>query len=158
MAVGIGYDVHRFASDRKLILGGVEIPFERGLLGHSDADVLTHAIMDCLLGAAGLPDIGQQFPDTDSQYLGISSMLLLQRVAELIAFKQLKVHNIDATIIMERPKLAPHIPAMRERLAGALGISPTLINVKATTNERLGFVGREEGVAALAVAQLDAQA
>jgi len=155
MSVGIGYDVHRFADDRALVLGGVEIPFERGLLGHSDADVLTHAIMDCLLGAAGLPDIGQHFPDTDPLYAGVSSLILLEKVAGLIASRQLKVHNIDATVIMERPKLAPHIPAMKRRLAHTLGIPYEKVNIKATTNEQLGFVGREEGVAALAVAQLD---
>lgn len=155
MAVGIGYDVHRLAEERKLVLGGVEIPSERGLLGHSDADVLTHAIMDALLGAAGLPDIGYHFPDSDPRFQGISSLLLLQQVGELIASEQLKVHNIDATIIMERPRLAPHMPVMRQRLAGALNISWEKINIKATTNERLGFIGREEGVAAMAVAQLD---
>ncbi len=155
MAVGIGYDVHRFADDRKLVLGGVEIGFARGLLGHSDADVLTHAIMDALLGAAGLPDIGQHFPDTDARLKGVSSLLLLGKVAELIATKQLTVHNIDATVIMERPRLAPHIPSMREQLARTLCISAEKVNIKATTNERLGFIGREEGVAVMAVAQLD---
>ncbi len=154
MRIGMGYDVHRLVPDRKLILGGVEIPHECGLLGHSDADVLVHAIMDALLGAAALGDIGKHFPDTDPQYAGISSMVLLQRVADLLAQKGYLVDNIDATVIAQRPKLRPYMEQMEENIAHTLGIAPEQVNVKATTEEGLGFSGREEGIAAQAVCLL----
>ena len=154
MRVGIGYDVHRLAPHRKLVLGGVEIPFDKGLAGHSDADVLTHAIMDALLGAAGLPDIGALFPTDDPRYAGASSLKLLQHVAELLAQHGLSVGNIDATVIAERPKIAPVAQAMRQRLGESLGVPPERIAIKATTNEGLGFLGRAEGIAAIAVALL----
>lgn len=154
MRIGHGYDVHRLVEGRKLILGGVEVPHELGLLGHSDADVLTHAVMDALLGAAGLWDIGHAFPDTDDAYKNISSLILLERVREMLAAQGLRVSNVDATILVQRPKLAPHIPAMRENLARVLGISFGQINVKATTEEGLGFTGQQEGIAAHAVALL----
>lgn len=154
MRIGHGYDVHRLVEERRLILGGVEVPHELGLLGHSDADVLTHAVMDALLGAAGLWDIGHAFPDTDDAYKDISSLILLERVREMLAAQGFRVGNIDATILAQRPKLAPHIPAMRENLARVLAISPGQINVKATTEEGLGFTGRQEGIAAHAVALL----
>ena len=154
MRIGHGYDVHRLVEERKLILGGVEIPHVKGLLGHSDADVLTHAIMDALLGAAGLWDIGHAFPDTDPAYKGISSLLLLERVMKMLEEKGLRVSNVDATILAQKPKLAPHIPQMRENLAQVIGIPQERINVKATTEEGLGFSGAEEGVAAHAVALL----
>ena len=154
MRIGHGYDVHRFAPDRKLILGGVEIPYEYGLLGHSDADVLLHAVMDALLGAAALPDIGQQFSDKDPAYAGISSVKLLARVSELIAQGGYTIGNIDATILCQRPKLAPHIPLMREIIAGTLGTELSQVNVKATTEEGLGFTGSGEGIAAHAVVLL----
>lgn len=150
--VGEGYDIHRFDPSRPLILGGVRISETGGLLGHSDADVLIHAVMDALLGAAGCPDIGHYFPDNDDRFLGISSLVLLGRVAEILAEKGYAVGNIDSTVIAEAPKLAPHIPAMREKLAEALQISPEQINIKVTTNEKLGAIGRKEGIAALATA------
>ena len=149
--VGHGYDVHRLKAGRALIIGGVKINHEMGLDGHSDADVLIHAIMDALLGAVGLGDIGRHFPDTDRKFLGISSMLLLERVAGLVSDEGYKVSNIDATVVMQRPKLAPHIPKMQEKIAKTLGISVSRVNIKATTEERLGFTGSEEGAAAHAV-------
>ena len=152
MRVGMGYDVHKLVEGRDLIIGGVRIPHTLGLLGHSDADVLLHAIMDALLGAAGLGDIGKHFPDTDPQYKGISSMKLLSHVAELIREKGYVVENIDATIIAQRPKMRPHIDQMRENIAKALGVETDQINVKATTEEGLGFTGTGEGISAQAVA------
>ena len=152
---GIGYDSHRLAQGRRLILGGVEIPHEQGLEGHSDADVLTHAVIDALLGAAGLGDIGEHFPDTDERYRDADSIELLQAVVAMIAAEGLALVNVDCTVIMEAPKLAPHRDAIRERLAEALGVQPQRVNVKASTGERMGFVGRGEGVAALAIAGLD---
>lgn len=154
MRIGHGYDVHRLVAGRKLILGGVEIPHTLGLLGHSDADVLTHAVMDALLGAAGQWDIGHAFPDTDAAYAGISSLVLLERVMQRLAELKLKVGNVDATVLAQRPKLAPYIPQMRENLARLLGVSPDRVNIKATTEEKLGFTGQEEGIAAHAVALL----
>lgn len=150
--VGHGYDVHRLTEGRKLILGGVEIPFEKGLLGHSDADVLAHGVMDALLGAAGLGDIGRHFPDTDPAYRGADSLELLARVAGLLGERGWSVGNVDATILAQRPKLAPHIPQMAENLAKAMGVPPDRVNVKATTEEGLGFTGSGEGMAAHAVA------
>ena len=155
MRIGHGYDVHRLVEGRKLILGGVEVPHALGLLGHSDADVLTHAVMDALLGAAGLWDIGHAFPDTDAAYEGISSLLLLERVKGMLEEKGLRVGNIDATVIAQRPKLAPYIPTMREKLAEVLCISLDRLNIKATTEEGLGFSGRQEGISAHAVALLE---
>jgi 2-C-methyl-D-erythritol 2,4-cyclodiphosphate synthase len=155
LRIGHGYDVHRLTEGRKLILGGVEIPWERGLLGHSDADVLTHAIMDALLGAAGLWDIGHAFPDTDPSLEGISSMILLERTVKLISEKGYQTVNVDATIIAQQPKLAPYIPRMRREIAQRLNIAPGLVNVKATTEEHLGFTGTGEGMAAHAVALLE---
>ncbi|MDI6907550.1 MAG: 2-C-methyl-D-erythritol 2,4-cyclodiphosphate synthase [Thermoanaerobacterales bacterium] len=152
MRTGFGYDVHRLVEDRPLILGGVNISYPRGLLGHSDADVLTHAVMDALLGAAALGDIGQYFPDTDPRYEGASSLDLLAAVARLLADKGLTVNNIDATVVAQAPKLAPHIPAMRANLARVLGLNPDRVSVKATTTEGLGFTGTGEGIAAHAVA------
>lgn len=154
MRVGFGYDVHRFEPDRKLILGGVEIPFEKGLLGHSDADVLIHAIMDALLGGCALGDIGVHFPDTDKKYEGISSLELLKCVKELISSKGYSIVNIDATIVIQRPKIAPYIGEMINNLSQILEIEQGRINIKATTEERLGFSGREEGACAYAVASL----
>ncbi|HWE64740.1 MAG TPA: 2-C-methyl-D-erythritol 2,4-cyclodiphosphate synthase [Chloroflexota bacterium] len=154
LRVGIGYDVHPFAEGRPLILGGIALSHTRGLAGHSDADVLLHAIADALLGAAGLGDIGQQFPPGDPQYAGIASTILLERVAMLLARDGWRIANIDSTLIAERPRINPAVPRMRERIAATLGIEPARIGVKATTNERLGFVGREEGIAAIAVALL----
>lgn len=154
MRIGHGYDVHRLVEDRALVLGGVEIPHAKGLLGHSDADVLTHAVMDALLGAAGLWDIGHAFPDTDPAYKGISSMVLLERVMEMLNDKGLSVGNVDTTILAQQPKLAPHIPQMRANLARIMGVSEDRVNVKATTEEGLGFTGAEEGIAAHAVALL----
>ena len=155
MRIGHGYDVHRLVPERKLILGGVEIPFELGLLGHSDADVLTHALMDALLGAAGLGDIGGAFPDSDPAYEGISSLLLLERVVGMLAGKGLRVGSADMTILCQRPKLAGHLPQIRALLAQYLGIPGDRVNVKATTEEGLGFTGRGEGVAAHAVVLLE---
>lgn len=157
MRIGHGYDVHRLVEGRKLILGGQEIDHYYGLLGHSDADVLTHAVMDALLGAAGSWDIGHAFPDTDPAYEGISSLTLLERVMTMLDEKGFRVVNVDATILAQRPKLAPHIPAMRENLAHTIGISESRINIKATTEEGLGFTGKEEGIAAHAVVLLDEQ-
>ena len=154
MRVGHGYDVHRLVEGRKLILGGVEIPWEKGLLGHSDADVLVHAVMDALLGAAGLWDIGHAFPDNDPAYTGIDSMLLLARVRDMLTDKGYTVGNVDATILAQRPKLAGHIPQMRRNIAQVLGVEEDCINVKATTEEGLGFTGSGEGMAAHAVALL----
>lgn len=151
MRVGIGYDVHRLTENRKLILGGVEIPYERGLLGHSDADVIVHAIMDALLGAAALGDIGRHFPDTDPEYEGISSIALLERVARLLDESGYAVGNIDSIIIAQQPKMMPHIEAMRRNVAKALGIGTGQVSIKATTQEKLGFTGRGEGIAAQAV-------
>ena len=152
MRIGHGYDVHRLVEGRKLILGGVEIPFEKGLLGHSDADVLAHAVMDALLGAAALGDIGKLFPDSDPAYAGADSLVLLRRVAEVLAEHGYGIGNVDATVLAQRPKLAPHIPAMRERLAAAKGVGPGRVSVKATNEEGLGFNGTGEGIAAHAVA------
>ena len=155
MRVGHGYDVHRLVAGRKLILGGVDIPWEMGLLGHSDADVLVHAVMDALLGAAGLWDIGHAFPDNDPAYAGIDSMLLLARVRDMLEEKGYTVGNVDATILAQRPKLAPHIPQMRRNISQVLGVEEDCINVKATTEEGLGFTGSGEGMAAHAVALLN---
>lgn len=154
MRIGHGYDVHRLVEGRKLILGGVEIPWEKGLLGHSDADVLTHAVMDALLGAAGLGDIGRHFPDTDPAYAGADSLKLLEHVAELLEQEGWEVNNVDSTILAQRPKLAPHIPKMRENLAERMGLLTAQVNVKATTEEGLGFTGAGEGMAAHAVCLL----
>ncbi|MCI8374385.1 MAG: 2-C-methyl-D-erythritol 2,4-cyclodiphosphate synthase [Lachnospiraceae bacterium] len=154
MRVGMGYDVHKLVEGRALILGGVDIPYEKGLLGHSDADVLVHAIMDALLGAAALGDIGQHFPDTDPAYQGISSIRLLEQVGTLLEDANYVVGNIDATIIAQRPKMAPHIRAMREHVAGALKLSLSQINIKATTEEGLGFTGTGEGISAQAICAL----
>ena len=151
---GIGYDVHQFAEGRKMVLGGVEIPFERGLLGHSDADVLLHAIADAVLGAAALGDIGAHFPPSDASFKDADSLLLLQRACALVLSAGYVINNIDATVIAEAPRVGPHAPLMRERIAGACGIGIDDVSVKATTNERMGFVGREEGIAALAIATI----
>ncbi len=153
--VGHGYDVHRLVEGRKLILGGVDIPWEKGLLGHSDADVLVHAVMDALLGAAGLGDIGQHFPDTDPAYAGADSLGLLEHVTDLLRERGYAVGNVDATILAQRPKLAPHISKMRENLARAMGVDHDRVNVKATTEEGLGFTGSGEGMAAHAVALIE---
>ena len=154
MRVGMGYDVHKLTENRDLILGGVKIPWEKGLLGHSDADVLIHAVMDALLGAAALGDIGRHFPDTDPEYKGISSVKLLLHVAELLKEHGYEVGNIDATIIAQKPKMAPHIPQMRKNMAEALGIPESKINVKATTEEGLGFTGSGEGISSQAICLL----
>lgn len=150
----MGYDVHRLVEERKLILGGVEIPYEKGLLGHSDADVLLHAIMDALLGAAALGDIGKHFPDSDPAYKGISSIKLLEHVAKLLEDENYVIGNIDATIIAQRPKMAPHIPLMRENIAKALQIEENRVNIKATTEEGLGFTGTGEGISSQAICAL----
>mgnify|MGYP000894721617 CR=1 FL=1 len=155
MRVGMGYDVHRLVGDRPLILGGVVIPWEKGLLGHSDADVLTHAIMDALLGAAALGDIGRHFPDSEEAYRGISSLLLLKRVSGLLREKGCGIVNIDAVIIAQKPKMMPYIPKMIENISSVLNIDKMCINIKATTTEGLGFSGREEGIAAQAVALIE---
>ena len=154
MRIGQGYDVHRLAENRKLILGGVEIEFERGLLGHSDADVLVHAIMDALLGAAALGDIGHLFPDNDPAYSGADSILLLKEVARRLRENGFEIGNIDATVMAQRPKLAPHIQKMRENIAAACGIAADCVSVKATTEEGLGFTGSGEGMSASAVCLL----
>ena len=154
MRIGTGYDVHKLVENRKLILGGVEIPYEKGLLGHSDADVLIHAIMDAILGAAALGDIGMHFPDNDDAYKGISSIVLLKKVAEIIKNEGYEIGNIDSTIIAQRPKLAMYIPAMRENIANALEISVSQVNVKATTEEGLGFTGEGLGIASQAICML----
>ncbi len=154
MRVGQGYDVHRLTEDRKLILGGVEIPFEKGLLGHSDADVLVHALMDALLGAASLGDIGHLFPDNDPAYEGADSIELLRRVSTLLNDHHFRIGNVDCTVIAQRPKLAPFIPAMRQRIALAMNVDPFRVSVKATTEEHLGFTGQGLGIAAQAIALL----
>jgi 2-C-methyl-D-erythritol 2,4-cyclodiphosphate synthase len=152
MSTGIGYDCHRFASGRRLVLGGVQVEHDRGLEGHSDADVLTHAIIDAMLGAGALGDIGQHFPDTDPRYAGADSLELLRAAVTLLAGAGLAATHVDATVVLERPKLAPVRDAMRERLAAALGLDLHHVSVKATRGEGMGFVGREEGIAALAIA------
>ncbi|MCR4416219.1 MAG: 2-C-methyl-D-erythritol 2,4-cyclodiphosphate synthase [Ignavibacteria bacterium] len=152
--LGIGYDVHKFVSGRKLILGGIEIPSEAGLDGHSDADVLLHSICDALLGAASLGDIGKHFPNTDERFKDISSLILLEKVNELIASQNYLIGNIDSTILAEKPKLLPYIDIMRGKIATTLKINPDQISIKATTNEKMGFVGRQEGIAAISVALL----
>lgn len=154
MRIGQGIDAHALVAGRKLIIGGVQIPFEKGLAGHSDADVLIHAVCDALLGAAGLGDIGAHFPDSDARYQDIDSRKLLREVAQLIGKNSWRVANVDATIIAQSPKMAPHIPAMRAHLAADLGVAPGSINIKAKTTEKLGFVGRGEGIVAEAVALL----
>ncbi|NLM35959.1 MAG: 2-C-methyl-D-erythritol 2,4-cyclodiphosphate synthase [Clostridiales bacterium] len=154
MRIGMGYDVHRLVENRDLIIGGVNIPYERGLAGHSDADVLIHAIMDSILGAAALGDIGKHFPDTDPQYKGASSIALLKHVAGLIKEKGYEIINIDATIIAQSPKMAPHIWAMRENIAKALNIDVDQVNVKATTEEGLGFTGKGEGISSQSICLL----
>jgi 2-C-methyl-D-erythritol 2,4-cyclodiphosphate synthase len=154
---GIGYDVHRLAEGRKLILGGVEITHTRGLEGHSDADVLSHAIADALLGAIGAGDIGQHFPNTDESIRGINSIEILKHVSKLLAESQARALNVDATIIAEEPKLVPHIEAMRKIIADAIGVSISNISVKATTNEKLGAIGRSEGIAAIGVATVEVE-
>ena len=156
MRIGHGYDVHRLVEGRKLILGGVEVPYEKGLLGHSDADVLAHAVMDAVLGAAALGDIGQHFPDTAEEYAGADSLMLARRVAEIMIGHGWRIENIDATILCQRPKLAPHIPAMRAKLAEAFGMPVDAVSVKATTEEHLGFTGEGLGIAAHAVALIEA--
>jgi 2-C-methyl-D-erythritol 2,4-cyclodiphosphate synthase len=153
--VGIGYDSHRLVEGRPLLLGGVEIESELGPLGHSDADVLAHAVIDALLGAAGLGDIGQHFPDTDERWRGADSIALLEQVAAMLSERGLRVVNVDCTVIMEAPKIAPHRDAIRARLAAALGLGEGQVNVKASTGERMGFVGRGEGAAALAIAAIE---
>ena len=155
MRIGKGYDVHRLVEGRKLILGGVDIPYEKGLLGHSDADVLVHAVMDSLLGAAALGDIGKHFPDTDEKYKGISSLELLKHVSLLLESKGYSIINVDATIIAQKPKMAPHILKMRENMASVLGIDVDLINVKATTEEGLGFTGEGLGIASDAICLIE---
>lgn len=154
MRIGMGYDVHKLVEGRKLIMGGVEIPYERGLLGHSDADVLIHAVMDSLLGAAALGDIGKHFPDTDPKYSGISSIVLLEKVGKLLSNAGYTIGNIDSTIIAQKPKMAPHIELMRKNIAAALQIEVDKIGIKATTEEGLGFTGRGEGISAQSIALL----
>jgi 2-C-methyl-D-erythritol 2,4-cyclodiphosphate synthase len=151
---GIGYDSHRLVEGRRLVIGGVEIPYERGLYGHSDSDVLTHAVIDALLGAAGLGDIGEHFPDTDERWRDADSIQLLEAVVAMLGGEGAQIVNVDCTVIMEAPKLSPHRQAIRARLAEALGLEMQRVNVKATTGEGMGFVGRGEGVAALAVASI----
>lgn len=155
MRIGTGYDVHRLVEDRKLILGGVEIPYEKGLLGHSDADVLVHAVMDALLGAAALGDIGGHFPDSDPRYEGADSLALLREVCRILREAGFEPGNVDATIVAQAPKLAPHIPAMRSNIAAAMGLDTSCVSVKATTEERLGFTGEGLGIAAQAAALID---
>lgn len=155
LRVGMGYDVHQLVEERKLIIGGVEIPHHKGLLGHSDADVLIHAIMDALIGAIGEGDIGKHFPDTDAKYKGINSMELLQHVGQLLKEKNAVIHNIDATIIAQQPKMAPHIMKMRENVAEVLQIQVSQINIKATTEEKLGFTGEEKGISSQAITLVD---
>ncbi|MFA5172287.1 MAG: 2-C-methyl-D-erythritol 2,4-cyclodiphosphate synthase [Sulfuriferula sp.] len=157
LRIGHGFDVHAFASERKLIIGGVDIPYELGLAGHSDADVLLHAICDALLGAAGLGDIGRHFPDTDARFKGIDSRRLLREVANLIAQQGYQLGNLDSTIIAQAPKMAPHIATMQANIAADLGVDMSAVNVKATTTEKLGFTGRGEGIAAEAVCMLYAK-
>lgn len=155
LRIGHGYDVHAFADNRRCIIGGVDIPYEKGLLGHSDADVLLHAISDSLLGAAAMGDIGKHFPDTDPEFEGADSLVLLKYVVKLISEKGYKVNNIDATVIAQAPKMAPHIEQMRKKIADALQVDVDCVNVKATTEERLGFTGRKEGVSAHCVCLLE---
>ena len=155
MRIGHGYDVHRLVEGRKLILGGVEIPFEKGLDGHSDADVLTHAVMDALLGAAALGDIGKLFPDSDDRYLGADSIELLKTVAAVLATHGWRLGNLDATVIAQRPKLAPYIDKMRQQIAAALGVDVSAVSIKATTEEHLGFTGDGSGIAAHAVCLIE---
>ncbi len=154
MRIGMGYDVHPLVEGRDLILGGVSIPFEKGLKGHSDADVLVHAVMDALLGAAAMGDIGKLFPDTDERYRGISSLVLLRSVGELIAQRSYRIENIDSIVVAQRPKIAPYIEQMRENIARELNIQPDRVSVKATTTEGLGFIGAGDGIAAYAVVLL----
>lgn len=154
MRVGMGYDVHRLVEDRELIIGGVKIPYEKGLLGHSDADVLLHAVMDALLGAAAMGDIGKHFPDSDPAYKGASSLVLLEKVSSLLDEKGFLIENIDATIIAQAPKMRPYIDTMRENIARTLGISVDQVNVKATTEEGLGFTGTGEGISSQAICML----
>ena len=153
MRIGIGFDAHRFARGRRLVLGGIEIPHDRGLEGHSDADALLHAVCDAILGALALGDIGKHFPDTDPRYRGIAE--LLRRVCVLAARRGRRVGNVDATVVAERPRLAPHVDAMRERIAAVVGVAPDRVGVKATTTEKMGFCGRGEGIAAMAVVLLE---
>lgn len=155
MRIGIGYDVHRLVEGRKLILGGVEIPYEKGLDGHSDADVLTHALMDALLGAIGQGDIGKWFPDKDPRYLNIDSLILLDEVMRKVASAGYRIGNVDVVVIAQRPRLGPHFPAMKQKLAARLGCGEDRVNLKATTEEHLGFTGRGEGIAAEAVCLLE---
>ena len=155
--IGFGFDVHRLAAGRKLVLGGVEIPFEKGLLGHSDADVLSHAIADAILGASALGDIGTHFPDTDPKYKDISSLTLLSHVAGLLAAKNFAIINIDTTIVLQQPKIAPHVQKMRENIALALHVEMDRVSVKATTNEGLGFIGAGDGAVAYAVANVNSK-
>jgi 2-C-methyl-D-erythritol 2,4-cyclodiphosphate synthase len=155
MRIGQGFDAHALVTGRKLVIGGVQVPYDKGLAGHSDADVLIHAVCDALLGAAGLGDIGKHFPDSDSRFKDIDSRKLLREVARLIEAEHLKVVNVDATVIAQAPRLAPHVAAMRPNLAADLGIAPGVVNTKAKTTEKLGFVGRGEGIAAEAIALLD---
>lgn len=155
MRFGIGYDIHRLAVNRKLILGGVEIPFVKGLMGHSDADVLCHAVADALLGAAALGDIGKHFPDTDPRFKDISSIVLLKNVAELVNHNRFKIVNIDSTVVLQQPKVGPYIRKMRENIAQALNIRTDQVSVKATTSEELGFIGMGDGAAVYAIASLD---
>lgn len=154
MRIGMGYDVHRLVGDRALIIGGVEIPYEKGLLGHSDADVLLHAIMDALLGAAAMGDIGKHFPDTDPEYKGISSLVLMEKVGELLRENGFIIENIDATIIAQAPKMRPYIDSMRENIARVLEVDVSYVNVKATTEEGLGFTGAGEGISSQAICML----
>ena len=158
MRIGQGYDVHRLVEGRKLIIGGVDIPYEKGLLGHSDADVLLHAVMDALLGAAALGDIGQHFPDSDERYKGISSIALLKEVGKILQENGYMIENIDSTVIAQRPKLLPYRPQMSENIAAALGIEKEQVSVKATTEEGLGFTGTGEGISAQAIALLESLA
>ena len=155
MRIGQGFDVHPLVRGRRLVIGGVEIPYERGLDGHSDADVLLHAICDALLGAAGLGDIGQHYPDTSAEFRGVDSRKLLREVARKLAVLSLRVVNIDATIIAQEPRMAPHVARMIGNIAADLGVAPAMVNIKATTTEHLGFLGRVEGIAAQAVALLE---
>lgn len=155
MRIGHGYDVHRLVEGRKCIIGGVDIPYEKGLLGHSDADVLLHAVMDAVLGAMAAEDIGKLFPDNDPAYKGADSLALTRRVAEVMTERGYRLGNIDATVVAQAPKLAPHIPAMRENIAKAFGVDPDRVSVKATTEERLGFTGSGEGIAAHAVCLIE---
>ena len=155
MRIGIGYDVHRFVADRKLILGGVEIPFDKGLLGHSDADVLIHAVCDALLGAAGMGDIGVHFPDTDPRYKDVSSLVLLAAVNEMIRNKNFTIQNVDTIIFAEDPKISPYRRTMQQNLAAAIAVEPSCINIKATTTEGLGMIGKGEGIGAMSVVLIE---